>query len=170
MVKQGAVAPSMMVAYRPGHGASIARRMPQKPLQAGRSSLATWWSSAMKGPRAVPVCGKCSIPRPTIAGMGLGESVALITDGRFSGATRGASIGHVSPEAAAGGVIALVEDGDAISIDIPGRKLELLVDEETLAARRKAWKAPAQELSGYAKRYAQHVTSGSKGAVFDDML
>ena len=68
------------------------------------------------------------------------------------------------------GVIALVEDGDAISIDIPGRKLELLVDEETLAARRKAWKAPAQELSGYAKRYAQHVTSGSKGAVFDDML
>ena len=109
-------------------------------------------------------------PTATIAGMGLGESVALITDGRFSGATRGASIGHVSPEAAAGGVIALVEDGDAISIDIPGRKLELLVDEETLAARRKAWKAPAQELSGYAKRYAQHVTSGSKGAVFDDML
>ena len=67
-------------------------------------------------------------------------------------------------------MIALVEDGDAISIDIPGRKLELLVDEDTLAARRKAWKAPAQELSGYAKRYAQHVTSGSKGAVFDDML
>ena len=123
-----------------------------------------------EGPKGGPGMREMLNPTATIAGMGLGESVALITDGRFSGATRGASIGHVSPEAAAGGVIALVEDGDAISIDIPGRKLELLVDEDTLAARRKAWKAPAQELSGYAKRYAQHVTSGSKGAVFDDML
>ena len=123
-----------------------------------------------EGPKGGPGMREMLNPTATIAGMGLGESVALITDGRFSGATRGASIGHVSPEAAAGGVIALVEDGDTVSIDIPGRKLELLVDEETLAARRRAWKAPEQELSGYAKRYAQHVTSGSKGAVFDDML
>ena len=102
--------------------------------------------------------------------MGLDNSVALITDGRFSGATRGASIGHVSPEAAAGGLIGLVEDGDTIHIDIPNRLLELQVDEATIAARRAGWKAPKQNLTGYAKRYAQHVTSGSTGAVFDDML
>lgn len=109
-------------------------------------------------------------PTANIAGMGLDDSVALITDGRFSGATRGASIGHISPEAAAGGVIALVEDGDTISIDIPNRKLNLLVEDSVLEKRRSAWKAPVQNLSGYAKRYAQHVTSGSTGAVFDDML
>ena len=109
-------------------------------------------------------------PTSMIAGMGLGESVALITDGRFSGATRGASIGHVSPEAAAGGLIALVEEGDTIAIDIPNRKLELLVDEATLAQRKAAWKPPVKQLSGYARRYAQHVTSGSTGAIFDDLL
>ena len=103
-------------------------------------------------------------------GSGLGESVALITDGRFSGATRGASIGHVSPEAAEGGLIALVEEGDTIAIDIPNRSLSLLVDEDVLAARRAAWTPPVCELTGYAKRYAQHVTSGATGAVFDDML
>ena len=102
--------------------------------------------------------------------MGLDESVALITDGRFSGATRGASIGHVSPEAAVGGVIALVEDGDLVEIDIPARRLELKVDAETLRERRARWKAPERHLTGYARRYAQHVTSGSTGAVFDDML
>jgi len=109
-------------------------------------------------------------PTAAIIGRGLGESVALITDGRFSGATRGASIGHVSPEAAEGGLIALVEEGDTVAIDIPNRSLSLLVDEDTLAARKAAWKAPERELTGYAKRYAQHVTSGATGAVFDDML
>lgn len=109
-------------------------------------------------------------PTANIAGMGLDDSVALITDGRFSGATRGASIGHVSPEAAAGGIIALVEEGDIISIDIPNRKLELLVEKSVLDSRGAKWKPLAQNLTGYAKRYAQHVTSGSTGAVFDDLL
>ena len=99
--------------------------------------------------------------------MGLGASVALITDGRFSGATRGASIGHVSPEAAAGGVIALIEDDDIVDINITERKLDVRVSEQELAERKKRWKAPEKELTGYIKRYAQHVTSGSRGAVFE---
>ena len=107
-------------------------------------------------------------PTSAIIGMGLGNSVALLTDGRFSGATRGASIGHVSPEAAEGGNIALVEDGDEIEIDIPARVLRVNVSEEVLAERRANWKPPVQNLTGYIKRYAQHVTSGSKGAVFED--
>ena len=123
-----------------------------------------------EGPKGGPGMREMLTPTSMIAGMGLGERVALITDGRFSGATRGASIGHVSPEAAAGGIIGLVEEGDTVSIDIPARKLELLVDDATLAKRRAAWTAPEQNLSGYAKRYAQHVTSGSTGAIFDDML
>src|SRR5699024_4736409 len=91
-------------------------------------------------------------PTSSLAGMGLDKQVALITDGRFSGATRGAAIGHVSPEAAAGGLIGLVEEGDQISIDIPQRKLELLVDEETLAQRKANWKPKEQELKGYIKQ------------------
>ena len=96
------------------------------------------------------------------------KEVALITDGRFSGATRGAAIGHVSPEAAAGGVIGLVEEGDTISIDIPNRKLELVVPDEVLAQRAKDVKMPEQHLEGYLKRYAKLVTSGSTGAVFSE--
>ena len=107
-------------------------------------------------------------PTSAIIGMGLGNSVALLTDGRFSGATRGASIGHVSPEAAQGGTIALVEDGDEIEIDIPARTLKVNVSDEVLAQRRAAWHPPVQNLTGYIKRYAQHVTSGAKGAVFED--
>ena len=169
VVKQGAVAPSMMVHTGPAKVFDCEEDA-SEAITSGKIVPGDVVVIRYEGPKGGPGMREMLNPTATIAGMGLGESVALITDGRFSGATRGASIGHVSPEAAAGGVIALVEDGDAISIDIPGRKLELLVDEETLAARRKAWKAPAQELSGYAKRYAQHVTSGSKGAVFDDML
>ena len=169
VVKQGAVAPSMMVHTGPAKVFDCEEDA-SEAITGGKIVPGDVVVIRYEGPKGGPGMREMLNPTATIAGMGLGESVALITDGRFSGATRGASIGHVSPEAAAGGVIALVEDGDAISIDIPGRKLELLVDEETLAARRKAWKAPVQELSGYAKRYAQHVTSGSKGAVFDDML
>ena len=169
VVKQGAVAPSMMVHTGPAKVFDCEEDA-SEAITSGKIVPGDVVVIRYEGPKGGPGMREMLNPTATIAGMGLGESVALITDGRFSGATRGASIGHVSPEAAAGGVIALVEDGDAISIDIPGRKLELLVDEDTLAARRKAWKAPAQELSGYAKRYAQHVTSGSKGAVFDDML
>ena len=98
--------------------------------------------------------------------MGLGESVALITDGRFSGATRGASIGHVSPEAAAGGNIALVREGDVISINIKECSVTLQVSDQELAARRAAWRAPEPKVkTGYLARYAKLVSSADKGAV-----
>jgi dihydroxy-acid dehydratase len=99
-------------------------------------------------------------------GLGLGDSVALVTDGRFSGGTRGPCIGHISPEAAEGGPIALVEEGDRILLDIPARRLELLVDEKTLALRRESWKAPAPKIKGgWLARYAKVVTSAYTGAV-----
>ena len=106
-------------------------------------------------------------PTSAIAGMGLDKEVALLTDGRFSGGTRGAAIGHISPEAAEGGPIALVEEGDLIVIDIPGKKLTLKVDQQTLGKRRASWTAPPPKITeGYAYRYAQMVTSASTGAVF----
>lgn len=123
-----------------------------------------------EGPKGGPGMREMLAPTSSLAGMGLDKQVALITDGRFSGATRGAAIGHVSPEAAAGGLIGLVEEGDQISIDIPQRKLELLVDEETLAQRKANWKPKEQELKGYIKRYAKMVTSGSNGALLEDYL
>ena len=100
-------------------------------------------------------------------GMGLGGSVALITDGRFSGATRGACVGHVSPEAASGGPIGVVREGDRIRIDIPGNRLELLVGEEELAARMQDFAPKKKALSGYLKRYAALVSSGASGAVLN---
>ncbi|PTY03828.1 dihydroxy-acid dehydratase [Opitutaceae bacterium EW11] len=119
-----------------------------------------------EGPRGGPGMQEMLAPTSAIAGRGLGDSVALITDGRFSGATRGGSIGHVSPEAAAGGPIALVEPGDRIEIDIPNRKISLLVDDLTLAKRRAAWKRPAPKINyGYLARYASMVTSADTGAV-----
>ena len=107
-------------------------------------------------------------PTSAIAGMGLGSSVALITDGRFSGASRGASIGHVSPEAAVGGPIALVEEGDMIRINIPETKLELLVSDEVLAERKANWKPRQPKVTtGYLARYASMVTSGNRGAILE---
>ncbi len=169
VVKKGAVAPSMMVHSGPARvfeseEAATAAIMDGK-IREGDVVVIRY-----EGPKGGPGMREMLTPTAAIVGRGLGESVALITDGRFSGATRGASIGHVSPEAAEGGVIALVEEGDTIAVDIPNRSLSLLVDEETLAARKAAWTAPKQELTGYAKRYAQHVTSGATGAVFDDLL
>jgi dihydroxy-acid dehydratase len=108
-------------------------------------------------------------PTAALAGIGLDREVALLTDGRFSGGTRGAAIGHISPEAAEGGLMALVEEGDTIVIDIPGRTLNLAVDTATLAARRARWQPPAPKITtGYMARYARHVTSASTGAVFRD--
>ena len=105
-------------------------------------------------------------PTSAIVGMGLGESVALITDGRFSGATRGASIGHVSPEAAAGGNIALVKEGDLIAINIPEHTITLKVSDEELNARREQWVCPEPKIkTGYLARYAKMVSSADKGAV-----
>jgi dihydroxy-acid dehydratase len=119
-----------------------------------------------EGPRGGPGMQEMLAPTANIMGRGLGESVALITDGRFSGATRGACIGHVSPEAAAGGPIALVEPGDIIEIDVPQRRLNLRVSEAELARRRAAWKRPAPKIDyGYLARYAAQVTSADTGAV-----
>lgn len=119
-----------------------------------------------EGPRGGPGMQEMLAPTSALAGRGLIESVALITDGRFSGATRGGAIGHVSPEAAAGGPIALIESGDRIEIDIPGRRIELLVSEEVLGDRRRAWTPqPAKFPHGYLSRYAAMVSSAAQGAV-----
>ena len=119
-----------------------------------------------EGPRGGPGMQEMLAPTSAIAGRGLGDCVALITDGRFSGATKGGSVGHVSPEAAAGGPIALVHAGDMIEIDIPGRKLNLLVSDEELAKRKTGWKRPAPKIDfGYLARYAAAVTSADTGAV-----
>ena len=119
-----------------------------------------------EGPKGGPGMREMLNPTSAIAGMGLGSTVALITDGRFSGASRGASIGHVSPEAAVGGPIALVEEGDRILIDIPNHRLELKVSDEELAERRAAWTPRTPRITdGYLARYAALVTSGNRGAV-----
>ena len=124
-----------------------------------------------EGPKGGPGMREMLNPTSAIAGMGLGSSVALITDGRFSGASRGASIGHVSPEAAVGGPIALVEEGDIIKIDIPANKLELDVSEEILAERRKNWQPREPKITtGYLARYANLVTSGNTGAILKNKL
>ncbi len=121
-----------------------------------------------EGPKGGPGMREMLNPTSALAGMKLDQDVALITDGRFSGATRGAAIGHVSPEAAAGGLIALVEEGDMIAIDIPNGTIQLLVDEETLAKRQAAWVKPKPNVSeGWLYRYQRMVTSGSKGAVLE---
>ena len=121
-----------------------------------------------EGPKGGPGMREMLNPTSAIAGMGLDKEVALITDGRFSGATRGASIGHVSPEAALGGPIAFIQEGDMVSIDIPNCKIEMLVDEETLAQRKAAWVCPEPKIkTGYLARYAKLVGSAAKGAVLD---
>ncbi len=120
-----------------------------------------------EGPKGGPGMREMLSPTSAIIGMGLGDSVALITDGRFSGGTQGACIGHVSPEAAEGGPIAFVEDGDIIEIDIPNRKLELKVDPKILEERKKKWKIPEKKLGGVLKKYYSLVQSGAKGAVLE---
>lgn len=121
-----------------------------------------------EGPKGGPGMREMLNPTSAIAGMGLGSTVALITDGRFSGASRGASIGHVSPEAAVGGPIALVEEGDIIAIDIPGLSLNLKVSDEELEARRAKWQPREPKVTtGYLARYASMVTSGNRGAILE---
>ncbi len=167
VVKQAAVAPEMMVHTGParvfdGEDEAIAAIYDGK-IHAGDVVVIRY-----EGPRGGPGMREMLNPTSAIAGMGLDKDVALITDGRFSGATRGASIGHVSPEAAAGGPIGLVEEGDIISIDIPNHSIVLKVDEETLARRRVAWVCPEPRVkTGYLARYAKQVSSADRGAVLD---
>ena len=121
-----------------------------------------------EGPRGGPGMREMLSPTSAIVGMGLGESVALITDGRFSGVTRGAAIGHISPEAAEGGPLALVVEGDTINIDIPNRRLDLMVSDEVLSLRREQWRPPEPKVkTGYLYRYSRMVTSANTGAVLE---
>ncbi len=167
VVKKGAVAPEMMQ----HNGPAKCYNSEEEAIAAitgGKVVAGDVVVIRYEGPKGGPGMREMLSPTSAIIGMGLGSQVALLTDGRFSGATRGASIGHVSPEAAVGGTIALVEDGDEIEIDIPARVLRVNVSDEVLAERKKNWTAPKQNLTGYLKRYAQHVTSGSRGAVYED--
>jgi dihydroxy-acid dehydratase len=119
-----------------------------------------------EGPKGGPGMREMLTPTSAIAGMGLDKEVALLTDGRFSGGTRGAAIGHISPEATEGGPIALVQEGDRIKIDIPAKTLTLLVDDAELARRRQTWQPLEPKIkSGYLSRYSRLVSSGSQGAV-----
>ena len=167
VVKKGAVAPEMLQHKGPAKCFDCEEDAIEA-ITGGKIVAGDVVIIRYEGPKGGPGMREMLSPTSAIIGMGLGASVALLTDGRFSGATRGASIGHISPEAAVGGTIALVRDGDEIEIDIPGRLLRVNVSDEELAQRKTQWTAPKQELTGYLKRYAQHVTSGARGAVFED--
>ncbi len=121
-----------------------------------------------EGPKGGPGMREMLAPTSAIVGIRRDRDVALLTDGRFSGGSRGAAIGHISPEAAEGGPIAVVKNGDQIEIDIPGRKLNLLITNEELKKRLSQWRPPKKELKGYLKRYAKLVTSANTGATFED--
>jgi len=167
VVKQSAVAPEMMKHEGPARvfdseeeaiSAIYARKIVPGDVVVIR----------YEGPKGGPGMREMLNPTSAICGMGLGESVALLTDGRFSGATRGASIGHISPEAAAGGLIALVEEGDLIAIDIPNCSNALTVDDAVLAERRAKWVCPEPKVkTGYLARYAKLVSSADKGAILE---
>lgn len=167
VVKQSAVASEMMVHTGPAR-VFDSEEDAIAAIYAGKIVSGDVVVIRYEGPKGGPGMREMLNPTSAIAGMGLDKEVALLTDGRFSGATRGASIGHVSPEAALGGPIAYVEEGDTISIDIPNCKLELLVDEVVLEDRKAKWVCPEPKIqTGYLKRYAKLVTSAAKGAVLD---
>ena len=170
VVKQSAVAPEMMV----NEGTAIVFESEEETMKAilkGKVKPGHIVVVRYEGPKGGPGMREMLSPTSAIVGMGLDKDVALITDGRFSGGSRGAAIGHVSPEAAEGGLIALVKNGDRISINIPKKKLILLVSEEEIKKRKKNWKPPKPKIKfGYAARYAQMVTSAGTGAVLKDIF
>ena len=165
VVKRSAVVPEMMVHEGPARVFDCEEDAIEAIL-GGKIVAGDVVVIRYEGPKGGPGMREMLNPTSAIAGMGLGSSVALITDGRFSGASRGASIGHVSPEAAVGGPIALVEEGDIIKINIPACSLELAVSDEELAARKAKWQPREPKIkTGYLARYASLVTSGNRGAV-----
>ncbi len=166
VVKRSAVVPEMMVHEGPARVFDCEEDA-IAAIKGGKIVAGDVVVIRYEGPKGGPGMREMLNPTSAIAGMGLGSSVALITDGRFSGASRGASIGHVSPEAAVGGPIALVEEGDIIRINIPENKLDVLVSDEVLAERKANWKPVVKEVSGYLKRYRELVTSGNRGAVLE---
>ncbi len=165
VVKRSAVVPEMMVHEGPARVFDCEEDA-IKSILGGKIKEGDVVVIRYEGPKGGPGMREMLSPTSAIAGMGLGSSVALITDGRFSGASRGASIGHVSPEAAVGGPIALVQEGDTIRVDIPGNRLDVLISEEEMNKRREAWKPKDPgDLTGYLARYRELVTSGNTGAV-----
>ena len=168
VVKAAAVAPEMKVHKGPARvfdsEEAATKAIMAKSVQAGDVVVIRY-----EGPKGGPGMREMLTPTSLLAGLDLDKSVALITDGRFSGASRGASIGHVSPEAASGGPIAAVRDGDTISIDIPARTLHVMLSDAEIASRLAGVpEFTPRVTSGYLKRYAQNVTSASTGAVFED--
>ena len=167
IVKQSAVVPEMMVHEGPARVFDCEEDA-IKAIKGGDIVPGDVVVIRYEGPKGGPGMREMLNPTSAIAGMGLGDSVALITDGRFSGASRGASIGHVSPEAAVGGPIALIKEGDIIKIDIPNNSLNVDVSDEELAKRKEKWQPREPKITdGYLRRYAALVTSGNRGAVLD---
>lgn len=166
VVKRSAVLPEMLVHEGPAR-VFDSEEEAQTAINAGKIKAGDVVVLRYEGPKGGPGMREMLNPTSAIMGMGLGSSVALITDGRFSGATRGACIGHVSPEAASGGMIGVVEEGDIISINIPDNRIELKVDEAVLEERMKNFVPKMKELSGYLRRYAALVSSGASGAILN---
>ena len=165
VVKRSAVVPEMMVHEGPARVFECEEDA-IAAIKGGKIVAGDVVVIRYEGPKGGPGMREMLNPTSAIAGMGLGSSVALITDGRFSGASRGASIGHISPEAAVGGPIALVEEGDIIAIDIPANTINVKVSDEVLAERRAKWQPREPKVkSGYLARYASMVTSADKGAI-----
>ncbi len=166
VVKRSAVLPEMLVHEGPAK-VFDSEEEAQAAINSGKIVAGDVVVIRYEGPKGGPGMREMLNPTSAIMGMGLGNSVALITDGRFSGATRGACIGHVTPEAASGGMIGVVEDGDIISINIPENSIELKVDETVLTERMKNFVPKKKELSGYLKRYAALVSGGASGAILN---
>ncbi len=164
VVKRSAVCEEMLVHSGPARVFECEEDA-QAAINAGKIVAGDVVVIRYEGPKGGPGMREMLNPTSAIMGMGLGNSVALITDGRFSGATRGACVGHITPEAASGGLIGVVEEGDIISINIPENKIELLVDEKILEERMKNFVPKTKELSGYLKRYASLVSGGASGAI-----
>ena len=167
VVKESAVLPQMLTHRGPAQVFDDEESM-MAAIEAGKIERGCVVVVRYEGPKGGPGMPEMLTPTSALAGAGLDDSVALITDGRFSGASRGASIGHVAPEAIEGGPIALVKDGDMISIDIPGRKISLEVNGEELARRRLAWQRPARKYSGVLRRYVAFVSGAETGAVLGE--
>ena len=166
VVKRSAVLPEMLVHEGPAR-VFDSEEEAQAAINARRIAAGDVVVIRYEGPKGGPGMREMLNPTSAIMGMGLGNSVALITDGRFSGATRGACVGHITPEAASGGMIGVVEDGDIISINIPENTIELKVDADVLAERKKNFVPKKKELSGYLKRYAASVSGGASGAILN---
>lgn len=166
VVKRSAVAPEMLVHEGPARVFDCEEDA-QNAINAGKINPGDVVVIRYEGPRGGPGMREMLNPTSAIMGRGLGGSVALITDGRFSGATRGACIGHITPEAASGGLIGVVKEGDIISINIPENRLELKVDQAEIDERMRNFVPKTKKLSGYLKRYAALVSGGASGAILN---